>query len=88
MNKIFQHDLGGLPYKIEQIFAFISTDEDGSEGVIGFETHGVFMPLVGADMDRIESLKPIVQQVANMTQKQVRLCRFHQLEELESINPK
>lgn len=77
----------GLPYKIEQIFAFISTDEDGSEGVIGYATHGVFMPLVGADMERIESLRPIAQQVANITHKQVSLCRFHQREELEVITP-
>jgi hypothetical protein len=84
----FIHDPGGLPYKIEQLYAFISTDEFGSEGVIGFATNGVFMPLVGADMDRVESLRPIAQHVANQTQKQVRLCRFHQLEELEQINPK
>ena len=45
--------------KIEQMFAFVSCDEAG-EGVIGFKGSDGWMPMVGADMDRVKSLLSMV----------------------------
>jgi len=45
--------------KIEQMFAFVSCDDEG-EGVIGFKGSDGWMPMVGADMDRVKSLLPMV----------------------------
>jgi hypothetical protein len=46
--------------KIDEVFAFISTCSDGDEGIIGSRmvmgNEVVFMPYVGADLDRVDSL--------------------------------
>jgi hypothetical protein len=73
--------------KIESIYAFLSVDEFG-EGVMGATLpNGVFMPLVGADIERINSLKPIVLEAVKDTKKTVRLVKFTTREELEIIEP-
>ncbi|GAH35633.1 unnamed protein product, partial [marine sediment metagenome] len=43
----------------EQMFAFVSCNEEG-EGVIALKGSGGWMPMVGADMDRVKSLLPMV----------------------------
>jgi hypothetical protein len=45
------------------------------------------MPLMGADMKRVESLKPIAQQIADKTRKSVQLVKFTCRTDLETINP-
>ncbi len=43
--------------RITEIFAFCSKDETGDEGVIGFMgPDNSWMPMVGADMERVKSL--------------------------------
>jgi len=47
----------------------------------------MWMPLVGADMDRVESLKPLAVGVARLTGKRIVLARFGVREDLEEIAP-
>jgi hypothetical protein len=51
--------------KIKQLYAFVSIgDEPDDEGIIGFQTNdGRFYPLVGADMTRVNQLKPMTGQL-------------------------
>ena len=73
--------------KIEQIYAFIAEDTGpDDEGVTGFATGMGWMPMVGADIDRIESLKPIAQQIAKSTGKKIKLIKFTNREEVETIS--
>ena len=74
---------------IDELFAFISVDEEG-EGICGFIfTDGdIFMPMVGADMDRVNSLKEMAQKISNHSGKEIKVCRFSVREELEIITPK
>ena len=58
-------------FVIKEIWAFCSKDE-GGEGIIGI--HG--MPMVGADMDRIDSYRPIVEKIATKTKKRIVLKKF------------
>lgn len=45
---------------ITELFAFVATDnEDGNEGIIGLMTPDGMMPMIGADLARVESLKKI-----------------------------
>ena len=44
--------------KIEQIFAFVSCNEEG-EVVMGFKESDDWIPMIGADMDCVKSLLPI-----------------------------
>lgn len=74
--------------KIERMFAFITEDEPGSEGIIGAQTYSGWMPLVGADMKRVESLRPIAQATATATGKSVALVLFEVRKVVEIITPK
>lgn len=73
--------------RIDTLFAFIAVDDDGSEGVMAFMSPEGWMPMVGADEARINSLKPIAQQMSSWTKKQVVLTRFTAREDVELIVP-
>lgn len=66
--------------KIEKVFAWIATEPDGGEGVIGHEImldgRLMFAPLVGADRARIESYRPHARNVAAQSGLPVRMVEF------------
>lgn len=72
---------------IEEMFAFVVRDDDGTEGVIGAYMQTGWMPLVGADMARVESLIPAAQRVSTQINKPVHLVKFSVREELRTIEP-
>lgn len=47
------------PLVIEELYAFVADNPDVGEGLMAFSRGGQWMPMVGADMARIESLIPI-----------------------------
>lgn len=55
--------------RIERLWGFLAVDNDGNEGVTGgnLGPGGTFIPFIGADEDRIKSLRPYVEQMAKMT---------------------
>jgi len=72
--------------RIEEMYAFVAEDKDpDDEGVVGFMADTGWMPMVGADMARAESLKPIAQNIARTTGKKIKLLRFTNREELGLI---
>lgn len=77
--------------KITEMYAFVMSDvDDDDEGVIAFYDHNTrgWMPMVGADMARIEDLKPIAQVVANERKKEVRLVHLVKDDTITVIQPK
>ena len=72
--------------RIEQMYAFIAEEGPDDEGVIGMNTRLGWMPLVGADMARVKSLRQMALQVAREAGKPVKLLRFTRREELEVLN--
>ncbi len=76
--------------RIDEIFAFISVDDKGNEGVCAFVNGTQMVPMIGADMKRLESLRPIARQLAGQeefTGKKIRLVKFKVREEMEIIEP-
>jgi hypothetical protein len=72
---------------IEEMFAFVSEDGD-CEGVVALQGRdGMWMPLVGADMARVDSIRVVAQKIANSTGRRLRLLRFTVRHELEVIEP-
>jgi len=71
--------------RIEGMYAFVA-EESGpdDEGIVGMATGSGWMPLVGGDMARIESLKPIARGIAAQTGKKIKLLHFTHREELEA----
>jgi hypothetical protein len=77
----------GRQDRINELYAFISSDETG-EGVIALTmSNGNTIPMVGADMERIESLRPIAQEIADDSRIKIKLIKLSVREELEEINP-
>ena len=77
-----------MAFQITTLHAYIATDEDGEEGVIGFLTpQGTWMPMVAADRTRIECLRPMAQAVADQTGQQIVLAEFSVRTDLETLEP-
>ncbi len=72
-------------FKITSIKAFIAEDEDGTEGVCAHSINGQWMPFVCADDARVESLKPIVKEIARTFNKKIKLIKFSVREDLEEF---
>ena len=76
-----------VPLRIDEMFAFIASDETG-EGICAFPRgDGMMMPMVGADMDRVSDLRTIAQAVATHTGKTIKICRFSTREQIGEILP-
>jgi hypothetical protein len=72
--------------KIEKMFAFIAIDEEGNEGVTAFQDkRGVWLPLVGADWARVNSLKEIAQEIAKASGQKITLVEFSVRKEIEVL---
>lgn len=78
-----------MPKQIIDFYAWVATEPDGGEGVPAIDIGGgVIMPLVGADRERVESLRPHAMAVCHMLGHPIKLVRFHGIETLESHEPK
>lgn len=73
---------------IEQLFAFVVVEPNGSEGVPAIKHGQVLLPMIGADMARAESMLGIAQTMANNTRQEMRLYRFSGKELMKIISPK
>ena len=78
--------------RITEMYAFIVEDTGpDDEGVIGIQSmegeggERVWLPLVGADVDRANSLKPIAKGIGRKIGKKVTLVHFSNREDLEII---
>jgi len=71
--------------KITEMFAFVAEEVPGDEGVMGFKNHrGEWMPMVGADMERVSSLIPMADEIAKILNLKYRILKF---ELVGQINP-
>lgn len=74
--------------KIDCLYAWVCTEADGGEGIPAAHLPGlpgVPMPLIGADMVRIESLRPYALAVAVELGLPVKLCRFDRMTVVEAL---
>jgi hypothetical protein len=75
----------GAGQSIDALYAWVATEPDGGEGVCSAQLGDLHMPLVGADMDRIKSLRSYAEAVRAATGYPVRLVRFSRREDLEIL---
>lgn len=78
---------------VRQMFAYLGIDANGDEGLIaapafvfGFAGDGP-VPLVGADIERMESLRPIAQEIANVRGTAITLAVFSAREDKDMLMP-
>jgi hypothetical protein len=75
-------------FRIKTIHAFIATEADDTEGVVGFRTEtGAFWPMVCADEARVDSLRKMAQLVAQQTGVKIVLAKFSVRQDVEEIKP-
>ena len=77
--------------KIEKIYAYVAQNE-GSEGIIAAEQtiHGkkMYLPLVGADLERIKQLYPLAEKIANSTKVPFKIyCFDNKTDITQEIDP-
>lgn len=67
-----------MQQKIDRLFAFVVTDDDGSEGIIGMQApeSNMMVPFIGADMDRVKSLAFMANIIAKKVNKEYRILEF------------
>jgi hypothetical protein len=75
------------PLVISEMYAFVTAEPGEDEGVIAVKVGGTFMPLVGADLARVDSMRAMAQSVVNNSGIKVKLLRFRVREELEILLP-
>lgn len=74
---------------IEEMYAFVAVDEDDQiEGITAFRnTDGGWMPMVGADQERMDSFRPMAQMLANQSGQTIKLIHFSNRAEVTTIEP-
>jgi len=75
----------GTGQTIDALYAWVATEPDGGEGICSAQLGKLHMPLVGADMDRIKSLRSHAEAVRAASGYPVRLVRFSRREDLEIL---
>ena len=77
--------------RIEELYAYIAHEkgDPDDEGLTAMMIRGdQWSPMVGADMERMMSLKPLAQGMATTTGQKITLVKFSVRTELETIEPK
>jgi hypothetical protein len=67
---------------IKQMYAFVLAGEDGNEVVMGFESQLGWMRMMGFDVERAESLRPMAAEIAKAAGKPYRLLQFRLVGEM------
>jgi len=76
------------PFKITELWAFVSQDKDGEEGVCGFhDRSGVFWPMVCADVARLRNYIPIAEEISKESGMKIEVRRFTTMETISLITP-
>jgi hypothetical protein len=74
-----------MKLKIDEIMAFVSIDHEGNEGILSAQIGNVHMPLIGADIARIESIHKIALDIARNANITVKLVKFSNREDCKTI---
>lgn len=74
--------------KISEMYAYVVDEGNGDEGIPAWlSPHGVWLPLVGADINRIESLQPVAREIATKLGKPLTLRKFYSFDNISTIVP-
>ena len=74
--------------RIDKIYAYVAADPGpDDEGITATYLGNTWMPMIGADKARMDSLREIAQQMADAQGKSIKLLEFSVRRELETIEP-
>lgn len=76
------------PFKITELWAFVSVGRDGDEGVCGFHSEdGVFWPMVCADVARLRTYFPIAEDISKKSGRKIEVRRFTDMKTVSVVTP-
>lgn len=84
---VAQEEAMAKPHKIERIWAWVSSDTSGEDGIIAYVGENGAIPLIGSDMERIESFRPYVEKIAQASGRPITLRAFGEMKTLETVMP-
>lgn len=70
------------PHKITEVFVFLATEKDGSEGIPGVGTDIGIVPLVTANPVLVKPYRELAKQITTKTGCPIKLYRFILSEEM------
>ena len=73
-----------MKLRMDEVFLFVADNEEG-EGLIGQMIGDQWIPFVCADKTRLESLRPMAENIARASGKKIKLIKFTTRTELEVI---
>lgn len=79
--------MNGVGFIITEIWAYLAEHGDGDEGVLGVNIHGRMVPLIAADRRRLDELRPHAEMAAGHSGLPVKLVKFTNRIDVESIDP-
>ena len=74
------------PKQITEIWAWVCTEPDGGEGIPAINRGDQIWPLLGADKERVESMRPHALMVAQVNKLPVKLLKFTNMEVVEVLD--
>jgi hypothetical protein len=76
----------GKGLSIDALYAWVVTEPDGGEGLAAINLPQLgWTPLIGADVDRMKSLRPYAEGLHRTSGQPMRLVRYSQREDLEIL---
>jgi len=73
--------------KADEIYAVLSRDNDGNEGIAAAITSLGAMPMVFHHKEILDKLMPIIKKTAKETNRKLHIVKYTQREEIEIIEP-
>lgn len=73
--------------KILRLYAYLAEEGPDDEGVVAMKVGDTWVPMMGADMKRMESLRDIAQGISTATGKKIILAKFQARTDYEVIRP-
>src|SRR4051812_22922110 len=88
-GRVEYHDPPNRPGRIDHLWAALSVDDTG-EGLCAAPVGGSAMlsvPLIAADRQRLDSLRPLIRTIARVSKRVVRIVQFTTRKDIEIIRP-
>jgi hypothetical protein len=76
-------------FSMKEVYVFITNDPQGNEGVVAvINPNGQMQPLISFDGADMEPMTNAAQQIADETKQDIKLIKFDNREELNTIEPR
>lgn len=71
--------------RLETLYAVVSRDDKGNEGIVSGVMGGVALPFVFSEMKHLEMIRASAQKILKHTDKSMHVLKFKFIEEVEEI---